>query len=53
MTTLLVEGQAINLAMPNKNTTPELDTVTLSLVDDLGRSHTYYSGVTEGIGTDE
>lgn len=48
ITTLLVNSQAVNLAMPNIYTTPLLDTVTLSLVDDLGRSHTYYLGVTDG-----
>ena len=48
VTTLLVNGQAVNLAMPNRYTTPELDNVTVSLVDDLGRSYTYYLGVTDG-----
>lgn len=45
---MLVNGQAVNLPMPNKYTTPELSNVTLTLLDDLGRSHTYYLGVTEG-----
>ena len=48
VTPLLVNGQAVNLAMPNIYTTPELDNVTVSLVDDLGRSYTYYLGVTDG-----
>lgn len=34
--------------MANKYTTPELDTVTVTLVDDLGRSQTYYLGITDG-----
>lgn len=48
VTTLLINSQAVNLPMANRYTTPELDVVTVSLVDDLGRSHSYFLGVTDG-----
>lgn len=45
---MLVNGTAVNLPMPNKYTTPEVSNVTLTLLDANGRSHTYYLGVTDG-----
>ncbi|MDV2996633.1 MAG: hypothetical protein N4J56_006287 [Chroococcidiopsis sp. SAG 2025] len=42
--TLLVNNQAVNLAMPNKYTTPKLEGVTVVQVDPQGRSATYHTG---------
>lgn len=46
--TLLINSQAVNIPMPNKYTTPELETLALTLVDSRGLSQTYYLGMTDG-----
>jgi len=48
VTSLFLNSGALNLGMPSFYTYPKLDGLTITLVDNIGRSVTYYRGLGDG-----
>lgn len=48
VTTCFLNGDGLNLGMPNYYSYPNIDTVAITLVDSLGRTATYYRGTGDG-----
>ena len=50
VTTVDIEGQGVNLAMPNQWTVPQLSYLYLTMVDQYGNANTLYTGIAPTIG---